>query len=212
MKELSPVQIVFIIVVPILVMILGYVFIALPLIKKTRNTKYREYYYKRIREICDKKNYYLINNFKFKPDNKHLATIDHIIGADKYIYIILDHHVDGHLSGRKDDREIIINLPTGERRYYPNPLLEVDELARVFSICTGIDYSLLIGIAIINNEFNCGIESDSYKNYIIQRNNLAKLIEKIESREIPNINETQLARAINALSKMNLRDRLKKDA
>lgn len=207
MDKLTTIQIVFIVVAPILVMLLVSIFVVYPLVRKSRNNKYKEYYYRKIYQIAQDKDYLLINNFLFKYDSKHYASIDHILFADKYIYIIIDHFLDGHITGEAEDNEVIINPSEGERKYYQNPLKEVDDIVYKLSVVTGIEFNMMIGIAMINNDVNCSIVSHSKKNYIIQRNNFSKLLKKIESRNIPNLDEEQLVRVANALSKANLRDR-----
>lgn len=207
MPALNTIQIVFLIVAPILVMICISVFVVYPITKRNRNVKYKEYYYKKIYEVANDEDYYLINNFRFKFDSRHIANIDHILFANKYIYIILDHHLEGHITGKEDDEEVIINPDNGERRYYVNPLKEVEDITYKLAVVTGIDYSMLIGIAMINNEVNCAIENHSSKFYIIQRNNFPKLISQIESRDIQPFDEKQLERVVQALSKTNLIDK-----
>ena len=63
----------------------------------------------------------------------------------------------------------------------------------------------MIGIVLVNDDCKVAVQSESKQFYIIQRKRLAALIKAIESRPINNINENQLAKAVQSIAKLNKR-------
>ena len=63
----------------------------------------------------------------------------------------------------------------------------------------------MIGIVLVNDDCKVAVQSDSKQFYIIQRKRFAALIKAIESRPVENINEAQLAKAVQSIAKQNKR-------
>ena len=207
LSKLTIGQTLFIIIVPIVVVALIAVVVIVILSQKSVKKDFKGHYYKRIYKLAMDKDYYLINNFLFKIDDSHVARIDHILFADKYIYIISDFYFDGDISGKEKDASIILEDRKGKKYYYDNPLLTNQKLINKLCLVTGIDPNLLIGISIINDKCMCGIETTTKNFYIIQSNKVRQLIKAIESRPITKINPDQLAKAVKAIDKLNRRKR-----
>ena len=207
LSKLTLGQTLFIIIVPIVVVALIAVVVIVILNQKSVKKDFKGHYYKRIYKLAMDKDYYLINNFLFKIDDSHVARIDHILFADKYIYIISDFYFDGDISGKEKDASIILEDRKGKKYYYDNPLLTNQKLINKLCLVTGIDPNLLIGISIINDKCMCGIETTTKNFYIIQSNKVRQLIKAIESRPITKINPDQLAKAVKAIDKLNRRKR-----
>lgn len=205
MLYLNVVQTIFVILTPIVVLSCVTLFVIYPLWKRRNVIKFKEYYYKKIFSLVMDKDYYLINNFVFKITSDEEKKIDHLIFADKFIYVIQDFHIDGHLTGDPNDSNVILNKPDGNKSYYPNPLVEVKSSVEDISNFSSLDPDIFIGIALVNNEYNIGIKNRSNKYYIIQRNRLDKLIDAIESRDIKKLDEEALHQAVLTLSKLNIK-------
>ena len=204
---LSTGQIAFLIIVPTVVIALAVLVIVLVIRHKNEQKDFKMHYYKRIYKIAMDKDYYLINNFLFKIDDSHVGRIDHILFADKYIYIINDFFYDGNIVGKENDSDIICINKYGQKSYQENPLGTNKKLLTRLSLVTGIDKTLLIGVSLINDNCECGVTSSSKSFYIIQSKHINKLIKAIESRQIGNINKEQLASAVKAIDKLNRRKR-----
>ena len=170
-----------------------------------KNFKY--FYYKRLYKIAMDRDYYLINDFLFKIDDSHVGRIDHILFADKYIYIMTDSYFNGDIIGKEDDKSVIVLGRDGKKYYDDNPLITNKKLINKLSLITGINPALIIGICIINDNCRYGIQTSSKSFYYIQSNKLKALIKAIESRQVGAINKEQLASAVKSIDKLNRRKR-----
>ena len=203
---LSTGQIAFLIIVPVVVLAALTLVVVFILEKRSEKKNFKLHYYKRIYKIAMDGDYYLINNFLFKIDDSHVGRIDHILFADKYIYIINDFYYNGDIVGKENDSSIISIDKYGHKAYEENPLLTNKKMLTKLSMVTGINLSMLIGISLINDNCECGIASTANNLYIMQSKHLRKLVKAIESRDIANINNEQLAGAVKAIDKLNRRN------
>jgi len=180
------------------------IFVIVLLIRNAYNKKHFEIgFYKRIYRIAVLNDYYLINHFFFNLNESGTAMIDHLLFGDKFIYIIKGKYYDGDISGKGDDKSLVFMHKNGKQFYTANPLLESKSLARGLSLSSGIESDFFIGITLVNDDCNVGVESNSKQFYIIQRKHLASLIKQIESRPLSKLNEMKLHTAVKTLDKMN---------
>ncbi len=207
MINLSVGQIAFLIIVPTIVVITIAVLIYLLNRRHMMKKNYKYFYYKRLYKIAMDKDYYLINDFLFKIDDSHVGRIDHILFADKYIYIMTDSYFNGDIIGKEDDKSVIVLGRDGKKYYDDNPLITNKKLINKLSLITGINPALIIGICIINDNCRYGIQTSSKSFYYIQSNKLKALIKAIESRQVGAINKEQLASAVKSIDKLNRRKR-----
>ena len=196
-------QIAFLIIVPIIVVIGLFCVIFFPLRKRRMKKEFKYYYYRFIYKEALYQDLYLINNFMFKIDDTHVGKIDHILFANKYIYIINDYYFDGDIEGKDTDASLIFISRTGKKKYMDNLLLNNKKLISKLSLITGINTSLMIGVSLVNKNCNVGVASSSKHHYIIQANKFKMLLNAIESRPIGSINQEQLAKAVQAIDKLN---------
>ena len=207
LAKLSTLQISFIVTVVVVVALLLVGLLYLFYHRMTIKKKFREYDYKKVMSIAESKDYFLINNFLFRVGDNDVANVDHILFADKYIYIINDFYYEGDLGGKENDKSLILYKPNGQKFYTDNPLIFSNKIVTRLSLITGVDKSLMIGIILINDNCQVALENHSKQFYIIQRKRLKALIRAIESRDVGNINATQLEDCVHAISKMNRRNR-----
>ena len=201
--NLSNGQIAFLIIVPIIVIAGLFCAIFFPLRKRKMRKEFKYYYYRFIYKEALYQDLYLINNFMFKIDDTHVGKIDHILFANKDIYIINDYYFDGDIEGKDTDASLIFISRTGKKKYMDNLLLDNKKLISKLSLITGINSSLMIGISLVNKNCNVGVSSSSKHHYIVQVNKFKMLLNAIESRPIGNINQEQLAKAVQAIDKLN---------
>ena len=107
--------------------------------------------------------------------------------------------------GKYHDKSLIFISHRGKKCYTDNPYNQVKLLASKLSSSTGIDASLMIGIILVNDDCRVAVQSDSKQFYIIQRKRFASLIKAIESRPVEEINQQQLAKAVQSIAKQNKR-------
>ena len=203
LEKLNSLQIAFIIALPVAVILLVVVFVVIPVNKRHQKKNFGEYCYKAIYRIAFDEDYYLINNFKFKPDPTTLVRIDHILFGNKYIYVITSAYFDGDLTGKESDASLIL-VSKKDKKYYTDNKYETSKaLVKYLSTTTGINEGMFVGIVVVNNDCKLCIETNNKFYYLIQRNKLKKLIKAIESRNVGNINATQLEAAVKAIDKLN---------
>ena len=204
---LSVGQIAFLIIVPTVVLLAISLTVYFIIRHKRMKNDFKMFYYKRIYKLAMDKDYYLINNFLFKIDDSHVGRIDHILFAEKYIYIMNDFYFDGDITGKENDKSIILIDKMGKKSYYDHPITLNKLMVSRLAMVTGMNPSLFIGICVINDNCQCGVTTSSKNFYIIQNDNLRALIKAIESRDIAKINQKQLASAVKAIDKLNRRKR-----
>ena len=202
-SSLNAGQIAFIIIVPLVVSVGVFFLIYFPIRKKKMKENFRYFYYRYIYKIALDNDYYLINDFHFRIDERHIAIIDHILFANKYIYIITDNYFDGDIDGKENDPSIILIGRTGKKVYTDNIIINNARLIKKLSVITGIGQSLMIGINLVNNNCNCAVKTTAKNAYIIQANKFRNLVKAIESRPIGDINKEQLDAAVKAVNKLN---------
>ena len=203
--ELTNIQWAFIIIVPIVVLLFLTICIYVSASSAYRRKHFQIHFYKQVYKVALNNDYYLINQFVFKVDSSKNATVDHILFGNKYIYVIVSKYYQGDLVGKHLDKSLIFISHRGKKCYTDNPINEVKLLASKLSSSTSIDASLMIGIVLVNDDCKVAVQSESKQFYIIQRKRLAALIKAIESRPINNINENQLAKAVQSIAKLNKR-------
>lgn len=204
--KLNTPQILFIVIAPLIIFIGLFLAFYIPIHKRNLKKYYREFTYKTLYKISMNQDYYLINNFMFRFDTQ-ILKIDHLLFADKFIYVISDVCFDGDIAGKQDDPSIILIPKNSQKRYEDNPIVNNKKVLSKLSMITGIDASLMVGVVVTNSDCRIAVESKSKQFYFIQRRNLKHLVKAIESRDVAKINSEQLSRAVLAIDKMNRRKR-----
>lgn len=205
LSSLTDMQLAFVIIVPIVVVLFLAVALYFPISGIYRRRHFQTHFYKRVYKVALENDYYLINQYYFKIDTAKLAKVDHILFGDKYIYVILSKYYEGDLLGKSSDKSLIFISHKGKKCYTENPINQSKNITSKLSSSTGLDASLLIGIILINDDCKVEVQSESKQFYIIQRKRLAALTKAIESRPVSNINEAQLAKAVQSIAKENKR-------
>ena len=205
LTKLTNIQLAFVIIVPIVLVMFFGVCIYFPVSRLYHKKNFQIHYYKRIYRVALDNDYYLINQFVFKIDSAKVASVDHILFGNKYIYVLSSKYYQGDLVGKYQDKSLIFISHRGKKCYTDNPYNQVKFLASKLSSSTGIDASLMIGIVLVNDDCKVAVQSDSKQFYIIQRKRFAALIKAIESRPVEEINQNQLAKAVQSIAKQNKR-------
>ena len=204
--KLNPFITAFIILLAVAI-VLAAIFIAIPLNRRREKKYFKEYCYKSIYRIAFDEDYYLINDFLFKIDSSRVARADHILFGNKYIYLIIDVYYEGDLTGKDEDKSLILIDKRGTKYYTDNQYLIVKSLVKSLCRSTGINEDLFIGVVVVNKKCKLGIDTISKQYYMIQRNKLKKLVKAIESRDVGTINASQLESLVKAIDKLNRKKR-----
>lgn len=203
LASLTNIQLAFVIIAPIVVVLFTALILFVLISGAYRRKYFQIHFYKQVYRVALEHDYYLINQFVFKLDSSKLAMVDHILFGNKYIYVIISKYYQGDLVGKYADQSLVFISHKGKKSYTDNPYNEIKFLAGKLSSSTTVDPSLLIGIVLINDDCKVEVESNSKQLYIIQRKRLPSLIKAIESRPIETINESQLAKAVQQIAKLN---------
>lgn len=203
MIYLTNLQIAFIIVVPIVVIVGLFLLFRFPLAHLYQRVNFNNYVYHRIYRIVLNNDYYLINNYVFSIDEVHKVRIDHIIFAEKYIFICMDRYIEGNLMGNDTNASLIQLSRNGDKVYVDNPFLTLSQTLRQLSSATGLPTEMMVGFTIVNDDCQIKIDSKSNQLFLLNRNQLNKIIKTIESRDIQKINPKELDAAVKALYERN---------
>ncbi|MBE6134215.1 MAG: hypothetical protein E7178_06085 [Erysipelotrichaceae bacterium] len=196
-------QIAFIIVVPVIVIIGLFLLIRFPISHIYQRVNFNKYVYNRVYRIVLNNDYYLINNYVFSIDDVHKVRIDHIVFAEKYIYVCIDRYNEGNLMGSDTNASLILLSRNGDKNYVDNPFIYLSKVLRQLSSATGLPTEMMIGLIIVNDDCQTKIDSKSSQLFLLNRKQLTKLIKTIESRDIPKINPNELDKAVKALYERN---------
>ena len=205
LAKLTNIQLAFVIIVPAVVFVFLVICLYFPISRVYRRKHFQIHYYKKVYRVALDHDYFLINQFVFKIDNSKVASVDHILFGNKYIYVISSKYYQGDLVGKYNDKSLIFISHKGKKCYTDNPYNQVKQLASKLSSSTGVDASLMIGIVLVNDDCKVAVQSESKQFYIIQRKRFSALIKAIESRPVEEINQTQLAKAVQSIAKQNKR-------
>lgn len=197
-------QTIYLIVVPIIIIGLILLLIVRPILKARYKKHFDFHYYKTIYDVALNNDYYLINNFIFKVDDgQNYAKINHILFADKYIYLITDVYFPGDVLGKVNDNSLICIYPNGKKRYINNPILTSKALLSKLSMKLNQNPSLMIGIVIYNDNSKLELATDSKQFYIVKRKKFKALIKAIESRNIGKIKANELQKLVEMVNQIN---------
>ena len=183
-------------IVLILLLILAVVFfITYPILKgKIITKKYNAFCAKKIRTISSKNGYQFLSNLKLSFFNGEELGINHVIFGKKYIYILTNFLFNGDIKGTSDNNSWILNKRRNEGcEYIDNISKQLSEKRGVFSAKITANPELIIPIAIINNDCEIKVEGiNNNSTFVVHYSSLKRLIKKLESRDIPDLDNEQV--------------------
>lgn len=189
-----------IIVIIVLVSLAIIIVVLFPLLKNFYEFKnFKKIYYRKVNRIAYDNDYLLINNLSLRDTNGVICEIDHILFANKYIYVIRDRFYRGGLSGKYDDNIWFFYGKKGERRELQNPMKNNEARIDKLVGCTQcFDRNYFISVVLIND--NAVVknlkELNRIDSFICPKHKLKKLIKAIESRDIAPIDQKALEKAV----------------
>ncbi len=171
-----------------------------PVRKKLFSARYKKFYYNYVNHVVKCNDFYLINNLSFDAGNSRSLSIDHLVGGNKYIYVIIDYFVDGGL--KIDPHQPISYVYKKDEKYeIANPLQVTLHSMNKLSSLSGISSEFLVGIVLINDDCNVvSIENSSSAVNIVRLRELTKFIETYERRPVKPFVARQLWQAVQDLA------------
>ena len=207
MLELTSSQLIFIIVIPVIVLIVGLIFLFVFLSKRHYKKTFKEHYYKTINNIVMYNDFLLINEFPLSKKNGNKLLIDHIICGNKYIYVVLDYFYNGDIKGNASDESLVLYRKGDKKEYVDNPLKISEKVIYKLSVITGIDISALKGIVLVNDSCILHVKNPSKMFTIINKKEIKKYIKEQEKDpSVGNFNEDQLQNAAKVLKEIKSRN------
>lgn len=174
--------------------VLVFLFLALyPLIKHFYYKKFTiKAYYSKIRKIALYNDFLLVNEFSSQTLSSETYHIDHILIGNKYIYCIKDRYYPGTILALANDESWLF-YGRKEPAYFQNPMRLNEFRINKFSLSTGLPKESIISIVLINNDCLINeIPNRGDHSYCVSLSKLEKLILEIESRDIGNLNKSDL--------------------
>lgn len=140
-------------------------------------------FYRNVAKIVRDGDYYLINELEIE-DGDYFLHIDHLIGGDKYIYVITDLFCQGGISLDPHDASWLLYEKHG-KRMIDNPLLLNQATVEKLSMRAGIDSSFLVGIVVVNNDcFISHYQNEGSSSLLLPLSKLAEVVESYEKRDV----------------------------
>ena len=177
-----------------------------PLLKKViYRRSFKKRYYSVINKLVLDEDYLLINNFIIKGLN---IKIDHIIFANKFIYLVKDEYYEGAIEGKiKDNKFIYYPYKNRDVLTVPNPYIKLKEDFDNIVRLAGIDANFFQLVTLINNDVLINVEKNKQNNYhIISRGNLINEIKEIENAaKVHDFNQDALVKAAKDIARINER-------
>lgn len=109
-------------------------------------------FYTKVSKEAKYNDYYLINDLNLKVGGSDFVHIDHVLGGDRFIYVITDCYFDGALSAKGEDQSWIYYKRGGKKESILNPLLTNKAAMERLSIASGINSCFLVGIVLVNDD------------------------------------------------------------
>ncbi|MFZ9704119.1 MAG: hypothetical protein ACO3BB_02520 [Bacilli bacterium] len=164
-----------------------------------------------IHRYVTEKDHYLIPLVKVKLPGNRDVIIDHLVFGDKYIYAIKDLYFEGGLLGKGSDKEwsyYEYKYHQPKYRYIPNPFLLNRQRIEKLAIVTGLDPNLFISVILVNNEAMINrIPVSEDNQFIVNIRQFARLIDAIESRDVPPFKSQILDKAVIDINEMNMKNK-----
>ncbi len=183
-------------------------FLYSPIKKFLINKNITKWYYHKLIHIAKIHDYYLVNDIHMKLGGKKYVDIDHVLGGDKYIYMIIDYYFDGAVNATSDDACWVIYPKKGAKKSIDNPLKKAKEAVNRFSNATGINVTLIVPIILINDDcFITPIELKKGEPTLTTLKRLDKVIKIYEKEETDPLDPKALKSAIVSLHDGKERDR-----
>lgn len=175
--------------------------IAYPLIKKKiLSARYKQFYYRYVERVVNYNDYYLINNLSFDAGDSKTLTIDHLIGGNKFIYVIIDYYIDGGMKINPLDPIAYLYKKNDVKVQMANPLQVVSHSMNKLSSISGISSDFLVGIVLANDDANINLIENSQSNVnIVKLRDLSKFVTNYEKKPVSVFVPRQLWQAIQDL-------------
>lgn len=190
-----------------LLILLSLFFFFFPMIRKyIYHHRFRQYMGKKVYQIAKDYDYCLLQNVVIEIGNDQTFRFDHILFGNKYLYCITDKSWDGAVLGSaRDSTWLFYDAHHMKKQSIKNPLRVNQTRIEKLSLRTGIDMEMMINIVVVNDDcmFSCtGLRSDSI--YMVAASKLPKLIQELESRDLPPFEESAIEKVVHEIHQISI--------
>ena len=151
--------------------------------------------------------YYLINELSLKLNDDTLVNIDHLLLANKYLFLISDYYFEGTVENKIKDRSWIYyygDYKKPNKMIIDNPMMVNDKRVKKYLKFTKFDKSFVISVVVVNNDCKINeLANNDNDSYVVKIKNLEKLVKEIEARDVGEIDQMQLSNVVNELANRN---------
>ena len=171
-----------------------------PIRRKLYRNSYKRLYYNDVNRVVRNNDFYLINGLSFDVGESQTLTIDHLVGGDKYLYVIIDYYVEGTLKIDPRKPTSFLYVKGDTKLEIANPIQVVRHSMNKLSSISGIADDFLIGIVLINNDCNAlPFENPDSAVNIVRLKDASRFIENCEKAPVKPFRAKQLWQAIQDL-------------
>ncbi len=168
--------------------------------------RYRQRVYKALHFYAEENDQLLINNcYLILPGEENATRIDHILLADKYVYVVHDFYQDGSVFGNIDDPFLFHQSPSGKKEKIENPLTRNREIIDKLKVLVGVeeDSSLFVNVVCYNKSLLLPPEMIRKEQglFFLPSNEIEETILDAERDSIPPISHEKSEKLIQMLKK-----------
>jgi|LAHS01.1.fsa_nt_gb hypothetical protein len=161
-------------------------------------------FYNRVMKVARNGDYYLLNKLNLSVGEHDYVTIDHLLGGDKFIYVITDCYYEGALTVKPSDPTWVHYKSEDKKETVSNPLRENYFAVQRLSMVSGINASFLVGIVLLNDD--CFVTS--YANsegdvLLVPLSRLEKVVTAYERKDVEPFVKKELWQIIHDLHDLN---------
>ena len=168
-----------------------------PIKKRLWHHKTTEMFYRRVMKVTNYFDFYLVNDIKVKSGTVAVGKIDHIIGGNKYLYIISQCYFDGVIEARSDDKIWVFFSKDDKKCDFKNPIQVNNEIINAFCLSTNISKNFIKGIVIINDDcFVQRLDSGVGETILVPVSKLEEVIRKYEQDDVKPFSDMALKQVI----------------
>lgn len=154
--------------------------------------RYRQRVYKALHFYAEENDQLLINNCcLILPGEEQATKIDHILLADKYVYVVKDFYQDGSIYGNLEDPYLFHLDSSGKKEKIANPVVQNRDVIEKLKKLVGVkeDSSLFVNVVCYNKGLLLPPEMVRKEQglFFLSANELEETIQDAEKDEIPPI-------------------------
>ena len=170
--------------------------------------------YRILRYLCDEQDYLLLNNVQVKlPQGKGIVHFDHILFAEKYIYVIDSFFGQGGLYGNIQDVSLFLQQDNGKKEQIENPVLKNEQKVADLSEKCGLnpEDKMMVSVVVYNDSLivPAGIGIKEQGSFFLPLKELEKTIKVAEKDNVEPIKSENSERLLDHIKQWS--DKLKWD-